>query len=87
MDDTAGHLALSRARETEAQHLSTTLQQIEEWTASIIQREANIRKYQDGIEAERTGIKQAREERARLRRKRMVFKRAVFALELIDEAH
>lgn len=54
-DDTAGHIALQSARETEARHLATTQQQIAEWDLSIATREANIKKYQDGIDAERDG--------------------------------
>lgn len=84
-DETAGHIALQNARQTEAQHLATTTQQIAEWELSIATREANIRKYQDGIEAERTGIRNDRAERAKLKRKRLVFQRAAFALDLIEQ--
>lgn len=84
-DETQGHFALANARETEARHLATTQAQIAEWDLSIANREANIKKYQDGIDAERAGIQHDRSERAKLRRKRLVFQRAAFALELIDQ--
>ncbi len=85
MTDAEGHLNLANATQTEQSHLATTTAQIQEWDLSIATHEANLRKYQDGIEAERDSIKHAKDERAKLRRKRIVFKRAVFALELIEQ--
>lgn len=84
MTDTEGHLSLAQAKQTEAMHLATVEEQLSEWTLSIQTEEAKIRSYQDGINASREAIRGARVEQAKLRKRRLVFKRAVFALELID---
>jgi len=81
----AGHLELANARETEALHLATTIEQIAEYDMSIKTREAKISSYQDAIAAEREGIRDDKAARAKLRRKKMIFRRAVFDLENVDQ--
>ncbi len=83
--ETSAHLSLANARQTEEQHLASTTEQIAEYDLSIAQRNANIAKYQDAIEAERVMIAEDRKAQAKLKKKRIVFKRAVFALDLIEQ--
>ncbi len=83
--DAHGHLSLANAKSTEEMHLATTNDQIAEWTLTISQAEEKIRKYQEGISGQRSLIADAKREQGKLRKKRLVFKRAVFALDLIEQ--
>ena len=83
--ETEGHLALANAKQTEQKHLATTNDQIAEWDLSIKNRQAKIESYRDAIRAEEDGITADKAARSKLKRKRIVFQRAAFALDLIDQ--
>lgn len=85
IDETVGHIALANARRTEEQHLATTNEQIAEWQLTVAEAETKIRTFKDGIDAQRTIIVDAKREQAKLKRKRLVFRRAAFALDLIEQ--
>ncbi len=83
--ETSAHLSLANARQTEEQHLATTNEQINEWTLTISQAEEKIRSYREAIDGQRSVIQDAKREQAKLKRKRLVFRRAAFALDLIEQ--
>ncbi len=85
MTETEGHIALANARSTEEKHLATTNEQIAEFDLAIKGAEGKIKSLQDAIEGQRTVIADARAARAKLRKKRLVFQRAAFTLQLIDQ--
>lgn len=83
--EAAGHIALSRARETEESHLATTNDQIAEWALTIRQAEGKIQDYREAIEGQRSLIADAKREQAKLKRKRRIFQVASFQLGLVDQ--